>query len=245
VIVEAGAVLALGFFLGMRHATDADHVVAVTTIITRQRDILAAARVGLLWGLGHTLTVAAVGSAIILANVAIPHAVGVGMELSVGVMLVMLGAVNVAAYLNLTPASWLRAVAGTGHERRPTHDHGDRLAAIDRWANRSRLFDLTRPVVVGIVHGLAGSAAVALLVLAAVRDPYWAVAYLCVFGLGTMAGMMLITVGIASAFRFAGGRSEAASRRFGFACGLASIIFGLSFAYQTWSASAWSAEVLK
>ena len=73
--------------------------------------------------------------------------------------------------------------------------------------------------------------------LTAVRDPSWAIAYLLVFGVGTIAGMMIITMSIASAFRFAGARSQTLSRRFGLAAGVASIVFGVSFAYQVWSAS--------
>ena len=254
---EIFVVLALGFLLGMRHATDADHVIAVTTIVSRQRDILAAAATGLLWGIGHTLTVVAVGSGIILFNLAIPHQVGVGMEVSVGVMLVVLGVLNVSTLFNLRPGLWRRTglVASREAHAHP-HSHGDYvhshphghtpevhphrpdqtpLAAIDRRFGRSRLYGCVRPVVVGVVHGLAGSAAVTLLVVAAVRDPKWAIAYLLVFGLGTIAGMMLITLSIASAIHLAAGRSDAVSRRFGLACGMASIVFGLSFAYQMWS----------
>jgi hypothetical protein len=247
-------VLALGFFLGMRHATDADHVIAVTTIVTRQRDVMAAAVTGLLWGVGHTLTIVAVGSAIILANLAIPHRVGTGMELSVGVMLIVLGMLNVAAFRNFGPGSWRKAsTAGSRQIHTHAHSHGDYvhshphghapevhphrpdqtpLAALDRRFNRLWLYRSARPLVVGVVHGLAGSAAVTLLVVAAVRDPAWAIGYLLVFGFGTIAGMMLITMSIASAFRLAGGRSRAASRHIGLAAGVASIVFGIAFTYQ-------------
>lgn len=250
-------VLALGFFLGMRHATDADHVVAVTTIVTRQREIASAAVTGLLWGIGHTFTLVAVGAAIILFNLTIPNWIGVGMELSVGLMLVLLGLFNIAAFFNLRPGVWRRAGPGRSEViHSHAHSHGDYvhthphghspdvhphqpdqtpLAAIDRRFGASRLYRHARPVIVGIVHGLAGSAAVTLLVLAAVRDPGWAIGYLLVFGVGTIAGMMLITVSIASAFHFAGARSDVASRRLGFAAGIASIFFGLAFAYQVWS----------
>jgi high-affinity nickel-transport protein len=259
-MIDLLAVLALGFFLGMRHATDPDHVIAVTTIVTRQRDLAAAAVTGLLWGIGHSLTVVAVGSGIILFNLAIPHRVGVGMELSVGLMLIVLGLVNVAAFVRLRPGAWRRIGDAAPRELHShPHSHGDYvhshphghapevhphspdqtpLAAIDRWFDRSQAYRHVRPLVVGVVHGLAGTAAVTLLVVAAVRDPRWAVAYLLIFGLGTIAGMMLITMSIASAFRFAGGRSEQSTRRLGLACGVASVVFGLSFAYQVWAGAA-------
>ena len=254
---EMLVVVALGFFLGMRHATDAEHVVAVTAIVSRQRDVSIAALTGLLWGVGHTLTVLCVGSAIMIFNVVIPDRVGMGMELSVGIMLIVLGVLNVAAYTKFSPRSWWRSLRGSTPRGAHAHSHGDYvhshphaaapsvhphppdqtpLAAIDRRLGRSRIYLLMRPVVVGVVHGLAGSAAVTLLVVAAVRDPRWAMAYLVVFGVGTIAGMMLITMTIASALRLAGGGSELVARRLAIAFGLASVVFGVSFAYQVWSA---------
>ncbi len=200
-------VMTLGFFLGMRHATDADHVVAVTTIVTRQKELLPAALAGLLWGLGHSLTLLVVGAAVILFNLTIPEQVGLGMELSVGAMLVGLGLLNVIGF---------------------------RKGASRDTATRSRRHPAS--LMIGVMHGLAGSAAVTLLIVAAVPDPAWAVAYLVVFGLGTIAGMMLVTVSIASTLRLAGGRSETVSGRYGLAAGVVSVIFGLAYTYQAWAA---------
>src|SRR5690242_21095224 len=83
--------LSLGFFLGMRHATDADHVVAIATIVSRERSVVGSALIGAAWGVGHTVTVMAVGAAIIVFGVVIPPRLGMSMELAVGVMLVLLG----------------------------------------------------------------------------------------------------------------------------------------------------------
>src|SRR5580693_4560902 len=91
------SILSLGFFLGMRHATDPDHVVAVTTIVSRQRSVRQAALIGVLWGVGHTITILVVGSAIILFGIKIPARVGLTMELSVGLMLILLGILNLTA----------------------------------------------------------------------------------------------------------------------------------------------------
>src|SRR4030088_11209 len=93
------AIVLLGFFLGMRHATDPDHVVAVTTIVSRERTMLHAALIGALWGLGHTVTILGVGSAIILFNLTIPPRLGMSMELSVGLMLILLGVLNLTGLL--------------------------------------------------------------------------------------------------------------------------------------------------
>src|SRR5438445_9067313 len=93
------SIIALGFFLGMRHATDPDHVIAVTTIVSRQRNVRYAALIGLLWGLGHTITIFVVGSAIILFGLVIPPRIGLTMELSVGLMLLLLGIVNLSGFM--------------------------------------------------------------------------------------------------------------------------------------------------
>src|ERR1700693_5767814 len=93
------AIVLLGFFLGMRHATDPDHVIAVTTIVSRERTMLHAALIGALWGLGHTVTIFAVGSAIILFNLTIPPRLGLSMELSVGFMLIVVGVWHVLGFL--------------------------------------------------------------------------------------------------------------------------------------------------
>src|SRR6202795_4967679 len=93
------AIVLLGFFFGMRHATDPDHVIAVTTIVTRERSMLHAALIGALWGLGHTVTILAVGSAIILFKLTIPPRLGLSMELSVGLMLILLGVLNLTGLM--------------------------------------------------------------------------------------------------------------------------------------------------
>src|SRR5579864_4400139 len=98
------SILAVGFFLGMRHATDPDHVIAVTTIVSNQRTSTRAALIGAFWGVGHTLTIFLVGAGIILFNLVIPVRVGLSMELSVAVMLIILGLVNVSGFLRSMPA---------------------------------------------------------------------------------------------------------------------------------------------
>src|SRR6185437_12699647 len=92
------AIIAMGFFLGMRHATDPDHVIAVTTMVTRQRRVSRAALTGIFWGIGHTLTIFLVGALIILFNIVIPARIGLTMELSVGLMLVILGLMNISSF---------------------------------------------------------------------------------------------------------------------------------------------------
>ncbi len=248
------SIVAMGFFLGMRHATDPDHVIAVSTIVSHQRRIGRAAWTGIFWGIGHTLTIFLVGALIILFGVVIPARVGLSMEFSVGLMLVILGLMNIKSFFQAVPvAKASHAHAGSEVVHSHAHSHGDYvhthphghapdahphnpeqtpLTLLDRLFGRIGLYQQVRPLVVGIVHGLAGSAAVALLVLTTIRNPRWAVAYLLVFGLGTVAGMMLITMSIASAFSFVGHGNKAFSRRLGLASGVLSLVFGLVVAYQ-------------
>jgi high-affinity nickel-transport protein len=244
------SILAVGFFLGMRHATDPDHVIAVTTIVSNQRNSMRAALIGAFWGVGHTLTIFVVGAGIILFNLVIPVRLGLSMELSVAAMLIILGVFNVAGFLRSTPASTVPAHEGeVVHSH--THSHGSLvhshphthhveghssdgvpLGWMDRTFGTNRLYQYLRPFVIGVVHGLAGSAAVALLVLGTITNVHWAIAYLLIFGVGTIAGMMLITMSLASAFRFVGKTRQKFSRRLAFASGLLSLGFGLFVAYQ-------------
>lgn len=248
------SIIAIGFFLGMRHATDPDHVVAVTTIVSRQRNLLKAALTGIFWGVGHTLTIFVVGAAIILFGVVIPARIGLSMELSVGLMLIVLGAMNIVSFLRTSREfSSVREKPGVihshshahgavihdhshGHLVEHSHEHQS-LTWLDRTFGKIGFYQQLRPLFIGIVHGLAGSAAVALLILTTIRNPHWALIYLLVFGLGTVGGMMLITMSIASAFNFFGGRSENFSQWLGLASGIVSLVFGLFVAYEMGFAS--------
>jgi ABC-type nickel/cobalt efflux system permease component RcnA len=247
------SILALGFFLGMRHATDPDHVIAVTTIVSNQRNSMRAALIGAFWGVGHTVTIFVVGAGIILFNLVIPARIGLSMELSVAVMLIILGLMNVAGFLRSMPAASTPNSDGEEVVHSHPHSHGNYshshshthqaethphsldhtpLAWLDRVFGAGGLYQYLRPLVVGIVHGLAGSAAVALLVLTTIRSVNWAIAYLLVFGVGTIAGMMLITMSMASAFKMVGQGREKFSRRLALASGVISVGFGLFVAYQ-------------
>ena len=261
-VTDLVSLLLLGFFLGMRHATDADHVIAIATIVSRQRALRGSVLIGAAWGIGHTLTILAVGSAIILFGVVIPARVGLAMELAVGVMLVILGLLTLTGMGRVlrdavAPDRPLLAHAHPhGHDlavhdhphahgdyvHRHAHGHDARdhghpadqtpLARLDRSLGTLSLYQWLRPLVVGIVHGLAGSAAVALLVLAAVRDPTWAIAYLLLLGAGTVAGMMLITVALAAPFAFSWSRLPRFNWQLRVASGLISLGFGLLLIYE-------------
>ena len=167
-MVSLLSILFLGFFLGMRHATDPDHVVAVTTIVSRERTLRAAAPIGAIWGLGHTLTILVVGGAIILFGIVIPPRLGLTMELSVALMLILLGGLNVAVIVRQASAVGRRGAHAEDGGHEAVHAA---IARLDRRLGRFGAYRFVRPLVVGVVHGLAGSAAVALLVLGTIRIP--------------------------------------------------------------------------
>jgi len=248
-VITLLSIALLGFFLGMRHATDSDHVVAVTTIVSRQRSIGSAALTGIYWGIGHSLTLLLVGGAIILFGIVIPERLGLSLEFCVALMLILLGTLNLRATLrSIRIAPEFAGEISQEHVHRHgdyvhTHPHGHNpeahnhlapsmsSARLDNVFDRIKGYRAIRPIVIGIVHGLAGSAAVALLVLPIIQRPLWAMAYLLVFGLGTIAGMMLMTATIAVPITYSS-RFEFFHRHLATAAGTLSLGFGLFLAYQ-------------
>ena len=196
------ALLALGLLLGLRHATDPDHVVAVTAMAARTRRVLPATLLGTAWGLGHSLTLFLVAGAIILFKWVVPPRLGLAVEFTVALALILVGLLNFRAR---------------------EHEHGT--------VSGGRL-PAARAFGVGIVHGLAGSAAVALLVIAAVPDPGWALGYLGLFAFGTLAGMALITTGFVVPLATAARRWKDAGKWVRLSTGTLSIVSGVWLAYQ-------------
>ena len=183
--------------LGMRHATDPDHIVAVTTIVSRERSVVKAAAIGDVWGLGHTITLLIVGGAIIAFKIGFNARLGLSMEFCVAVMLIVLGLLNLFD---------VKVTAGAPSS--------------------------SRPFFVGVVHGLAGSAAAALLIVPLMDDPRWAALYLVTFGLGTIVGMSIVTISIAAPASLAAARMPSLQRSLRIASGAVSLVFGLYLAQK-------------
>lgn len=185
--------LLLGFVLGLEHATDPDHVVAVTTVVTEHQDLRKTSTVGLFWGLGHTATVFVFGSLILVGVLAIPPPVAAAAEFLVGIVLVLLGGTILFQWVRERLHAHPHAHDAQVHEhvhlhradgttREPEHEHVAR-----------HLRRVNKPFLIGMVHGLAGTAALALLVLASVRDLWVGVVYLVLFGVGSILGMMVMS----------------------------------------------------
>jgi ABC-type nickel/cobalt efflux system permease component RcnA len=228
-------VTGLGLILGMRHSTDADHVVAISTIVSKQRSIRNAAFIGSVWGMGHTITIFIVGSLIILFGVDIPPRLGLSMEFSVAVMLILLGVLNLTGVIQRVTTFCTPKIAGPANTPAlaQTDNRRTRMESwLDNSVGRFGLYQCLRPLIVGLVHGLAGSAAVALLVLSTIHNPIWATVYLLIFGAGTMIGMMCMTAAIALPLAYAGDRFSVFSRYLGVASGMVSLCFGSFLVYH-------------
>jgi hypothetical protein len=240
--VSSAAVL--GFVLGVQHATDPDHLVAVATIVTRERRFADGALIGALWGVGHLAALALAGAVIIAFRLAVVPQVATGLELLVAAMLVIIGVLrlrDVARGVDAVPAEHLtadhdhdgrevvhsHAHAHDGHVHGHPHVHPSRRLLAAFGGDRRRL--AARAVGIGAVHGMAGSAAVSLLVLATVPTVAGATAYLFVFGAGTIIGMTALTAVMAYPVAMAA-RLRRARTALAVGAGVGSIAFGIAYA---------------
>jgi hypothetical protein len=185
--------------------------------------------------MGHTITIFVVGSLIILFGVEIPPRLGLSMEFSVAVMLILLGVLNLTGVIQKVTTYCTPKILGSANTTAPaqTDNRRTRMESwLDNSVGRFGLYQCLRPLIIGLVHGLAGSAAVALLVLSTIHNPVWATVYLLIFGAGTMIGMMCMTAAIALPLAYAGDRFSVLSRYLGVASGMVSLCFGSFLVYQ-------------
>lgn len=234
--------LMIGFLLGLRHATEADHLVAVTTIVSEQRSVWRSMMVGVLWGVGHTAALFAAGLLIIILHVTIPERVAALLELAVAAMITFLGARIL--YLLLRDHRRMHVHTHTHDGRTHSHLHfhdpqeahpvGDRDKRIAP-AHHSAMRGL-RPVIVGVVHGLAGSASLTLLVLTEVMSGGGSralgVAYLLIFGAGSIGGMLVMSALISLPFIFTVNYFTRINNPLRLAAGMASVAFGIYYAWE-------------
>ena len=223
------AALGLGFVLGLRHALDPDHLVAVSTIVSEHKSLLRSSLVGTFWGLGHSASLLAVGLLIILLRVSIPDHILPWMEAPVAVMLILLGISTIR-----------RALRERGVEiHTHVHEHGDQphthvhMHVGEEHDHMHRMFKLgRRPFAVGLVHGFAGSAALTLLVLTRIPSVALGLVYMVVFGIGSIGGMLLMSAMISVPFVLTARRFAAVNGGIRLCAGLFSILFGLMIAWD-------------
>lgn len=237
-MLQPATILTLGFLLGLKHATDADHVVAVTTIVSKQKKLRNAAMVGAAWGIGHTFMIVIVGIAIIIFHLSIPEKLQLFFEFTVAIVLIALGIANLTGIMGAI----LQKLSGShrhshSHESSPGHMHSHAATGEPAHAHHETIAvlgfaPLIRPLIIGVIHGLAGSAAVTLLILGSITDERMAIIYLGIFGLGTVTGMMLITTALGLPIIAGGKKFQRFDRIVTRIAGCMSIAYGIYFGYQ-------------
>ena len=228
------SLLIFGLLFGIKHATEADHLAAVSTIVTERQSVTGSALIGALWGVGHTVSLVVAGVAVLLLHVRIGEKLSLFLELGVGVMLVGLG------------ANALRRIVRGDKLHRHSHSHGSRLHAhfhlheendapsdhhhrlkYERWTNIRM-----RPLIVGMMHGLAGSSAVVVVVVSAISSPIAGLGFIAVFGVGSIFGMLLMSTLISLPLRFTALRFRRASQAVQMLAGAFSVGLGAMMIYE-------------
>jgi ABC-type nickel/cobalt efflux system permease component RcnA len=215
-------ILILGLVFGLKHATEADHVVAVSAIVSEHKNLIKAASVGVLWGVGHTFSLLVVGLFVLGMRLTIPENVAGWLEFSVSLMIIWLGANAFISALRQKPS-----FANAENPDQSENQKSDNLKT-----NMFSRFNL-KPMIVGSIHGLAGSAALTLLILTEIKSVFLGVAYLLVFGFGSIIGMLLMSGLVGLPFVLGTERIGGFSKALQLLAGAVSILFGLWYAYET------------
>ena len=216
---SALAILVVGFVFGLYHAIEADHLAAVSAIVSEHKNVLTASIIGGFWGLGHTISLFVVGALVIFVKFQITESTEGILEGVVGIMLVLLG-VNAIRKIFAADKIHSHAHDHDGHEHRHLHIHREetREASHHRFAPRS--------VLVGMIHGLAGSAGLMLLVLPTIPSPAVALLYIAIFGVGSIAGMMIMSLLMGLPLYFTADRFVVINKGIRFLAGAFSLVWG-------------------
>lgn len=220
--------LVLGFVLGLKHALDADHLAAVSTFASEEKNPWKSSLIGVYWGLGHTAALLVFGMAIAIFRLAVPARVSQTLEFLVGVMLVVLG-LNVIRKLAKGQAIHAHTHAHDG----TTHSHLHLHWGGAEHAHHHHILRVGgKPFIVGVVHGLAGTAALMLLVIGAIPSLLLALGYILIFGVGSVGGMMIMSMLMSVPLALAARRLVAVERTIRLAAGLFSLGFGIFLAWD-------------
>lgn len=233
--VSMVAVLGVGLAFGLKHATEADHIVAVSTIVSEHRSLRRSAIVGALWGMGHTAALIVVGVVALALRVAIPEWVASWLEFGVALMIISLGASAVVRAVRLRRDFHLHRHQhdGVSHVHVHFHDHKSEHAGPVAAHSHAVSIVGIKPFLVGAMHGLAGSAALMLLVLAQTQSMITGLVYLGIFGVGSIVGMILMSALVGLPFVLTSQRFSGIHYRLQTLAGAVSIIFGLWYGYST------------
>lgn len=224
------AAFGLGLILGVKHALDADHLIAVSTIVSEHKSLKWASLIGAFWGLGHTTTLFIVGVLVIGLRLTIPTKVALGLEFLVALMLVGLGA-NI-----LWRSFGVEKIHLHTHSHNPeTHAHFHLHGGREEDHSHAHPFkSMRKPFFVGMVHGLAGSAALMLLVLTTIPSALAGLTYIVIFGIGSVGGMLLLSSMIGLPFILTAQRFTRLNRWIRVIAGGASVVFGLLLGWEIW-----------
>jgi cytochrome c biogenesis protein CcdA len=225
-------ILGLGFLLGMQHALEADHIAAVSSIAARRGHVADIVKHGLTWGLGHTLTLFAFAGAAILLGRAIPETIARPMETAVGVMLIFLGA-HVLWRLWRDRVHFHKHGHGDGTAHFHAHSHAGETAPHVRTAHAHEHGFRWRTLLVGLMHGMAGSAALLVLAVSQASSSAVGLAYVALFGIGSMIGMGALSTLIAVPLAISAHWLTWANRGLQGAVGLATIAIGIVTVVET------------
>lgn len=222
------ATLTLGFVLGLRHALDPDHVAAVSTFVTEEKSLLRSSLVGVYWGMGHTAALLVFGFAIVTFRLVVNPRLSQFMEFAVGCMLILLG-IRVLLQVRKTEALHVHTHSHDG----TTHSHLHFHLGVGGHEHQHHTFRFgKRPFVVGVVHGLAGTAAVLLVVVGAIPSVLLVFGTILIFGVGTIGGMMAMSVLMSVPIALAAGRWALMERAIRVLAGSFSLGFGMFWAWQ-------------
>jgi hypothetical protein len=226
------AILGLGFLLGLKHATDADHVVAVTTFVSQERSLLNSCWIGLFWGAGHTLSLAVAGALVLLFKINLSDRLTGWLELLVAFMLVGLG-VRVL-YHACRDGLQLHRHPHTHVPGKPAHIHWHLHSSGKLHEHTGWLHLSLKPLVVGMVHGVAGTGALMLLVLSTIHSSLQAFLYILIFGIGSIAGMLIVSMLLAVPLQWAARNVTSGGRLVQAAAGVFSCVFGIWLGLDIW-----------
>ena len=225
-------ILGLGFLLGMQHAMEADHIAAVSSLAARRSNISDIVKHGLTWGLGHTLTLLVFAGAAIMLGHAIPEQVARPLETAVGVMVVGLGA-HVLWRLRRDRVHFHQHRHRDGSQHIHLHSHSSDTESHERIAHMHDHGFRWRSLIVGLMHGMAGSAALLVLAVSQVANPVYGIIYVLLFGVGSMIGMAALSSVIAIPLAASARWLTWANRGLQGAVGIVTIGIGLGTVYST------------